>query len=89
MLHIIVYMFEYIYIYIYIYIYVCIHTYIYDTSAPAELGGGNPQHLANSTPYAGPSAGTEVTRLRKRPFGAFWHVLRTMFIHNNNNNPIT
>ena len=38
------------------------------TSAPAELGGEISPCLAKSSPYAGPSAGAEVARLRK------WHV---------------
>ena len=33
-----------------------------------RAGRGNSQRLAKSSPYAGPSAGTEVARLRK------WHV---------------
>ena len=37
------------------------------TSAPTELGG-EICNVAKSSPYAGPSAGTEVARLRK------WHV---------------
>ena len=43
------------------------------TSAPAELGGEIHPCLAKSSPYAGPSAGTEVAHVYgSRTFGAFW-----------------
>ena len=57
----------YIYIYIYVYSYICVYIYIY-IYIYTYMYRDKSQCLARSSPYAGPSAGAEVARLRK------WHV---------------